>query len=92
MDDYLNGKMESKSHPYKAYVAKRLNYDKNVKTIQMYCELYANDEAEKMDDNDPTNKAANSGLVEKFEYTMRVQTFAFRGCFHIDFLRQERLL
>lgn len=95
VDLYLNGKLVSTaytSYPYKAYLEKQLNYDKNVKTTQFGCELYTKDEAGKMDDNDPTNEAANSGLVGRFEYTKSGQTVTLRGSLHIDFLRQERLL
>ena len=95
VDLHLNGKLVSTaytSYPYKAYVEKQLNYDKNVKETQFGCELYAKDEAGKMDDHDPTVAVANSGLKQRFEYTKNGNTVTLRGSLHIDFLRQERLL
>ena len=54
----------------------KLNYDKK---RQFGCELYAKHKTGKMNDNDPTNGAAESGLVERFRYANSSKIFTLKG-------------
>ena len=79
-------------NPLQIIGRKQLNSYKNVKETQFGCELCTEDEAGKMDYNDPSVAVPNCGLKERFEFTMSGNTVTLRGRLPIDFLRQERLL
>ncbi len=80
------------TYPYRAYIETLLSYGPAAKNSQLTAALYYKDEARKLDDDNPLDAAANSGLKKRHSFFNNGGVVDMIGSIHSDLFFQEKFL